>query len=142
MNRMLRLSVGCLFLLALLSPQLAVASCSCGYPSCSGEYCYCCGLESYCFGSPPPQNPCNSSLAFDASQEELATFKARIDTWSQRKDLQPLVAIATDLYDSVFFQDSQRFIEASDEFKRAINSLSEETRRSLIRLEERRVRPE
>ncbi len=51
-----------------------------------------------------------------------------------------MVEAATELYNSVLFKDSQSFVEASEKFQQAINSLSGEARKSLIQSEGRQAR--
>lgn len=143
MNKQIRRSLvffGWVFVIALLAPNLE-AVCSCTSPVCFGNYCYCCsGLGSYCFASKPVNDPCEGPIGYGASEAELAAFKARIDDWSQREDLREIADVATDLYNSVLFQDNKSFVEASDKLQVTIASLSEEDRKTLILSE--MVRPE
>jgi hypothetical protein len=123
-------------LFSLLAPNSAKA-CSCG-TTCSGSYCYCCASGPYCYDREAITNPCGGSetLAFNATPEELAAFKERIDAWSGREDFRTVVDAATELYNSVFFKDGQGFVEASDKFQQAINSLPDEARKSFIQPEQ------
>jgi hypothetical protein len=81
--------------------------------------------------------PCRDALSFNASEDELAAFKKQIDVWSEREDLRTVVEAATQLYESVLFRDSQGFVDASDNFRKVINSLSREARKNLIQPERR-----
>ena len=122
------------FLLALLYPDLAKAcSCESSSSSCTGDaYCTYCNNLCMCFDTEPVKDPCDEQLlAYNATHDELTRFKERINAWSKRQDLQPVVEAATELYSSVFFQDSQSFLPARDKFGKAIDRLPEEARKSL-----------
>jgi hypothetical protein len=133
MKKISRVSIflGWALLSTLVLPNL-LAACECIFPSCTGGFCYCCKFSSVCQDSPAPNDPCGPGGAdFSAGPAELAAFKARIDAWSEKEDLRAVVEAATDLYNSVFFQDSQRFVEASNHFQEAIKSLPEQARKGL-----------
>lgn len=123
-------SLVCAVACTLFLPAMAAACACTGADPCTGAFCYC--ACSICQDTAAPQNPCRETLAFNASEAELQAFQEQIEIWSTQEDLRPMADAATDLYNSVLFQDHEAFAEANSKFQKALSDLPLNARLSLI----------